>query len=226
MDRIIAVIEHENPDLICLQEVDRHVRRSRNDDQPRMIVEHLKLESQLFQLNVPRERGGYGNLLVSRWPLRAHHQISLRLNQRRPRGAQIAIVDTPEGPLRLVNMHLGLAEHERHWQIEHLLGHHLFNEADTLPTMLIGDLNDWRNTLGRAALGRHDYHQATSPPSRFRSFPAWLAIGALDKAFIRGGVTVREARIVRTPLARRASDHLPLVIDFHLGEKTGNSDGA
>jgi hypothetical protein len=27
---------------------------------------------------------------------------------------------------------------------------------------------------------------------------------------------VRHARIVRTRLARRASDHLPLVLDFHL----------
>ena len=28
LERIIDVIEAENPDLICLQEVDRHVRRS------------------------------------------------------------------------------------------------------------------------------------------------------------------------------------------------------
>ena len=27
LERIIAVIEHENPDLICLQEVDQNVRR-------------------------------------------------------------------------------------------------------------------------------------------------------------------------------------------------------
>ena len=35
LERIIGVIEEENPDLICLQEVDRNVRRSRFDDQPR-----------------------------------------------------------------------------------------------------------------------------------------------------------------------------------------------
>jgi endonuclease/exonuclease/phosphatase family metal-dependent hydrolase len=43
-----------------------------------------------------------------------------------------------------------------------------------------------------------------------------LPIGAIDKAFVRGGIDVRHARVVRTSLAKTASDHLPLVIDFHL----------
>ena len=58
----------------------------------------------------------------------------------------------------------------------------------------------------------------THPISRFRTFPAWLPIGALDKAFIRGPVLVRAAHVVRTKLSHRASDHLPLVVDFHLAE--------
>ena len=36
LQRIIDVIETENPDLICLQEVDRHVLRSKLDDQPQI----------------------------------------------------------------------------------------------------------------------------------------------------------------------------------------------
>ncbi len=127
----------------------------------------------------------------------------------------MAVVDTPEGPLHLVNMHLGLAEHERHWQLEHLLGHHLFNEANELPTLLIGDMNDWRNTLGKAALSRQGFHQVTAPPSRFRSFPAYLAVGSLDKAFAKN-LFVSHAHVVHSAVARVASDHLPLVLDFHL----------
>src|SRR5262249_55538866 len=65
----------------------------------------------------------------------------------------------------------------------------------------------------------HLFRQATSPPSHFRSFPAFLAVAALDKAFYRGDLAIRHARIIRTPLTKRASDHLPLVVDFHL---TGN----
>ena len=51
----------------------------------------------LHQTNVRLKSGGYGNLILSRWPLAGKHQISLRLGRRRPRGAQMVLVDTPEG---------------------------------------------------------------------------------------------------------------------------------
>jgi endonuclease/exonuclease/phosphatase family metal-dependent hydrolase len=41
-------------------------------------------------------------------------------------------------------------------------------------------------------------------------------MGSLDKAFFRGPIEIRSAHVVRSKLARAASDHLPLVIDFHL----------
>jgi endonuclease/exonuclease/phosphatase family metal-dependent hydrolase len=81
---------------------------------------------------------------------------------------------------------------------------------------VVGDFNDWRDTLANAALAAGGFSQVTHPPSRYRSFPAWLAVGALDKAFVRGAIEVRQARIVKTSLTRAASDHLPLVMDFHL----------
>jgi endonuclease/exonuclease/phosphatase family metal-dependent hydrolase len=120
--------------------------------------------------------------------------------------------------LHLVHWHLGLAERERHWQVNHLLDHALFNESAHLPTMIAGDTNDWRNTLGRGPFTRHGFEEVTHPASRFRSFPAWFPMGSLDKVFCRGSIFVRAARVVRTALAKRASDHLPLVIDFHLSE--------
>jgi len=92
----------------------------------------------------------------------------------------------------------------------------LFRSADRRPTLIVGDCNDWRDSLAPAALAANGFRQVTSPRSRFRTFPAWLAVGALDKAFVRGPIDVRHARVVRTSLARAASDHLPLVIDFHL----------
>src|SRR5437773_883752 len=92
LERIIEVIEEENPDLICLQEVDRHVRRSGHHDQPRLLADYFKAAAHLYQMNVHLKEGGYGNLLLSRWPLRSRHQVSLRLSTRKPRGAQLAVV--------------------------------------------------------------------------------------------------------------------------------------
>lgn len=216
LERIIGVIEEENPDLVCLQEVDHHVRRTHFDDQPRLLADYFHAVGTLFQLNVAIRTGGYGNLLLARWPFRERHQVSLRLGRRKPRGAQLAVVETPEGPLLVVNWHLGLAERERRWQVSHLLQHPYFRASAALPTIITGDYNDWRNMLSRLIFAPAGFHQVTAPPSRFRSFPATLAMGSLDKAFIRGPIQVRHARIVHSATARVASDHLPLVVDFHL----------
>src|SRR5829696_3276603 len=79
LDRVMVVIEEANPDLICLQEVDCNVGRSRFDHQPNLFVERFKPEGHLYQTNCKLKNGGYGNLLLSRWPLLSHHQISIRL---------------------------------------------------------------------------------------------------------------------------------------------------
>ncbi|MFM7521831.1 MAG: endonuclease/exonuclease/phosphatase family protein [Planctomycetota bacterium] len=214
LDRIVAAIEAENPDIVCLQEVDRLVRRSGHDDQPRLLAATLHGHA-VYQANVAVGTGGYGNLVLSRWPVESRHRISLRHGVRKPRGAQLVVLDTPEGALHVVHTHLGLAERERQWQVQRLVGHALFRSAAELPTLLVGDFNDWRDRLA-GGLAEHGFRQVTAPASRFRSFPAWLALGSLDKAFVRGAVEIRQARIVRTALTREASDHLPLVVDFHI----------
>ncbi len=216
LDRICQVIEEQNPDLICLQEVTRNARRTRFDDQPRILAKYFNARAQAFQMNVHYRRGGYGNLLLSRWPFHLKHHVSLRMGDRKPRGAQVVVIETPEGPLLVTHWHLGLAEKERHWQARHLLHHSSFRESSHLPALVVGDCNDWRNTLWRGSLGEYSFHQVTGPPSRFRSFPAYFSLLSLDKAFQRGGVEARHVRVVRTPLARVASDHLPVVVDFHI----------
>lgn len=215
-ERILAVIERAAPDVICLQEVDRNVKRSRFDNQPERLREHLQWSEHLYQFNVRVAQGGYGNLLLSRWPLVEHHQLSLSLRQKKPRGAQVTVIETPQGLLRLANWHLGLAEAERHWQVRRLLEHHLWRRSDHLPTLIVGDFNDWRNTLAMGPFAVHGYRQLTSPPSRFRSFPAYFPLGSLDKAFTRGEFAVAQAHVAHGRTARDASDHLPLVVDVEL----------
>jgi endonuclease/exonuclease/phosphatase family metal-dependent hydrolase len=216
LHRIIDVINAEQPDLVCLQEVDFNVQRSRFDNQPDILADKLQANASLYQLNHPHRDGGYGNLILSRWPLRQEQQLSIRYGKRKNRGAQMVVVDTPEGPLHLVNWHLGLGEKERRWQADFLLQHPLFAKSSALPTLIAGDYNDWRNTLGKHHFHNHDFEQVTDPVRRFRSFPAFFPVTSLDKLYRRGPVEVKEANVARHKLARRASDHLPLVVDFHI----------
>lgn len=216
LERAAAVIAGEAPDLVCLQEVDRDCRRSRRDDQPALLAERLAAAAWLYQLNAPHGGGGYGNLLLSRWPFLKGGHLSLRYRKRVPRGAQLAVVDTPEGPLHLAHVHFGLSERERRWQAAQLLGHVEFLAAAGLPTLVAGDFNDWRNTLGKRCFLGHGFRHATAPLRRFRTFPAFLPLAAIDKIFYRG-LEVVATRVVRGRAARRASDHLPVVCDFRLG---------
>src|SRR4051794_36305470 len=186
LERIVTVIKAEGPDLICVQEVDRNVRRSRRDDQPALLVDKLGAAFSLYQLNVPRGEGGYGNLLLSRWPLRETRQISLNYKRRVPRGVQLVVVETAEGPLHLVHIHFGLSGRERRWQAAQLLEHPAFQAAAHLPTLIAGDANDWRNILSKYHFIPRGFRQATAPTRRYRTFPAFLPLASIDKIFYRG----------------------------------------
>ncbi len=222
LDRVVGVIEAEAPELICLQEVDRNVRRSRYDDQPAVLVDRLGAKTWMYQLTSPRGDGGYGNLLLSRWPILKGGPLVLRHRWRIPRGALLAVVDTPEGPLQLVNVHLGLSERERRWQAVQLMEDVDFRAAAHLPTLIAGDFNDWRNTLGRRCLLGNGFRQATAPMRRFRTFPAFLPLAAIDKIYYRG-LNVVKMRVARGRAVRRASDHRPVVCDFRLERTDGET---
>ena len=46
------------------------------------------------------------------------------------------------------------------------------------------------------------------------TFPGRLPTLRIDHVWLRGRATVQNVEVVRTPLARVASDHLPLVVDL------------
>ena len=214
LERIIDVLAALEADFLCLQEVTIDLPRTSRHDQADILTERFRPMFATYQQNVKWKVGGYGNLVLSRWPLREHHRISLQFGQKKPRGAQLVMVETPAGLLRLTNWHLGLSDRERTWQVQRLLSHTLFHATAEHPTVLCGDFNDWRNTLGRTLLIPHGFAQATSPPGKFRSFPAVLPVMSLDKVFHCEGIEIESAHLVKTRQTRQASDHLPLVVEF------------
>lgn len=226
-DRIVSVIAGQSPDIICLQEVDSGVKRSDFHHQPELLIDELGprlgLVDHVYQLNVPIGDGGYGNLILSRFPLETRWNVCLRRGWRKPRGAQVVMVNTPTGPLRLVNWHLGLNDKERHWQVNKLLSDEVFDNGGRIPSLIVGDFNDWRNTLAAGPFTEHGFTKLTWPPKEFRSFPAYMPLSALDKAFARDGIELDRARVIQNRITRDASDHLPLVVDFELRSTNGKT---
>ena len=95
----------------------------------------------------------------------------------------------PRGPIHLVHWHLGLAERERHWQVRHLLDHALFRESAHLPTLIVGDFNDWLNTLARNPFAHHGFTQVTNAAVAVSLVP-----GLLAACLARQGVRPRPGR--------------------------------
>ena len=65
-ERIIEVVEHCQPDILLLQEVDDGVPRSRLDRQVDTLGEALGYAHRAYQHNVSLRRGFYGNAILSR----------------------------------------------------------------------------------------------------------------------------------------------------------------
>jgi len=218
-ERIVETLAHQEPDVVMMQEVDEGVPRSRFDRQVELFADALGLHHFAFQPNVRLKRGHYGNAILSRFSLTEIEHIELKVPLKKRRRGLVARCSLPleEGHHRslvLANLHLGLAGYERRIQIRRVLESHCITHLhQQTPLIIGGDFNDASGALGKRILIPAGF---TSSSVRTRTFPAMLATRALDYVFYRGDLDASHSFASRSKVARRASDHLPLVVDFHL----------
>lgn len=218
LDRTIATIRRLVPDIAFLQEVDEGVPRSRAHRQVDLLADALEMRYRLYQPNVTLKLGRYGNAILSRFPLTDVRDIELTIpmkKRRRGLAAHCRLRATDRSrSLLLVNVHLGLAGFERVMQVRKLLNTDVIqNVHNDTPVIVAGDCNDVWNTLGRRLFRPAGFHLASGDK---RTFPAVMPVRALDRVFCRGNVEVAAGFASRSDVARQASDHLPLVVDFQI----------
>lgn len=148
----------------------------------------------------------YGNLLLTRLAIESSESVDLSWGEREPRGVIDARLRTPSGQrIRCLATHLGLARRERLYQ--HRLLMTLLASRWEGPTLVMGDFNEWRPFA--ATLRALD--SLLGPARARRSFPARFPLLPLDRIWIAPAHMLVSVETLRTPLARRASDHLPVV---------------
>jgi endonuclease/exonuclease/phosphatase family metal-dependent hydrolase len=209
--RSVAVIAELGADLVALQEADKRFGRRTG----LLDLHALERATGLLPLRVSDlsdGHGWHGNALLVRPGTRARFR-RLALPGAEPRGALVAELDLPEGHLRVVAAHLGLLRRCRTRQADAILK--ALSEGEQMPTLLLGDLNEWRPGAKSSLRTLEPVFGpvAPSPPS----FPARLPVLALDRilGWPQGLVTEVEAH--DSPRARTASDHLPLTARVLLG---------
>jgi endonuclease/exonuclease/phosphatase family metal-dependent hydrolase len=205
-DRAARVVAEIRPDLIALQEAQHYLRPSAGMLDAETIERDLGLRL-LRVTGRPGEQGWRGNLVLVRHDAEIlRPPVGLRLGGLEPRGGVMAELDLGWGPFRLLAVHLSLGAARRRLQAKALLEAMETGAGKRLPTLLLGDLNDWRP--GASALGALE--AVFGEPPRAPTFPSVFPVLSPDRIMghPRGLVPAVEAH--DTPLARRASDHLPL----------------
>jgi len=230
LDRIIAVLEHHNADVVLLQEVDRGVPRSNHLDLASELRKSLRYDYGASGMNVFLKKGRYGNATLTRYPIGRQRNIDLTLSWRKRRGAQHTTVRLPNGrnsiSVDLFNVHLGLSALERREQVRRLLSApDMTRLGGTEACIVAGDMNDWRGVLRRAGFASAGFACATNrrPGSRWaiKTFPSFAPAGGLDKIFYRGPLRLIHVHRSRLGIAKLASDHLPVVAEFEALETHG-----
>lgn len=225
--RIAAVIAQSEPDVVALQELD--VRRSRTggEDQAHAIASRLGMGYHFHPAYEVAEEQ-YGDALLSSLPMRIVKMAALPTPARgmklERRGALWATVEADGVQLQVINTHLGLVPLEQRGQMACLTGHDWLEHEDcTRPVVMLGDFNA---TPRYAA-----YAQATAKlkdarrlcgKSRGRgvpTFPSRFPMLRIDHVFVSDGIEVLDIHTPDTPLAKVASDHLPLVADLKIGRR-------
>jgi len=217
LNRIIAVLENYEPDVVLLQEVAQGIQRLKGHDQVELLTSALGLHSTFYPEH--QFKGGtYGNLLLARWSISDPIHLDLTIGSRKRRGMIQAHIRAQIGKNQRTvvvhNMHLGLAGRERSLQLDRVMSslplRHLHQAT---PTIIGGDLNDLWGSLGAKHLAPHGFQRAGV---RANTFPSALPIRPLDALFFRGGLKLAHYEVPHSKLTRSSSDHLPICADFVL----------
>lgn len=203
-ERTMAVIKEIDADLIALQEVDQRFG-NRNG-----LLDLQAIERETGLAPVPvrgmrRSHGWHGNIVLVRDALEVQaSQIALRGGE--PRGALVVDISLPAGDVRVIAAHLGLLRRSRARQVAAILA--AAAADDDRPTLLMGDLNEWR-------FGRRSSLKMLEPTfgplhADVATFPSRFPVWSLDRILASPHDLLSRIEVHDTPLARVASDHLPI----------------
>lgn len=206
-ERTIEVLNEVGAHVVALQEADRRFGRRASALPAPVLEDHSRYRAIPFPLR-NGEIGWHGNAILIDDAVELLRSDVLHIPSLEPRGAVLAELAIGEARLRIVGMHLDLSGLWRRRQSRAIL-HHL-EQAEPMPTVLMGDLNEWTPQGGCLRDFAHDYRFAPCG----RSFHATRPIAALDRIMYGPGLALLDCGVHQSAAARRASDHLPIWADL------------
>jgi endonuclease/exonuclease/phosphatase family metal-dependent hydrolase len=224
-DRVLDVLREIDADVVALQEADKRfggrgaaVPHALMDDhglykpvpvgtRNRRVLDRVpggKRVDEMLKLNT-RNMGWHGNALLVKRHIGILDVEALQLPTLEPRGAVLAELLINDTPLRVVGMHLDLSGLWRRRQMRAILDA-IEQRPQKMPTVLMGDTNEWRVAAGCLKDIGPDYLIAPTGAS----FHARHPVAQLDRIIVHCDLRIEAAGVHVSEAARRASDHLPI----------------
>ncbi len=202
-ERILAVLHEIDADVIALQEADRRFGQRAALLSARHIADHSPWKTLPLGAR-PLSSGWHGNVILVRKEAEILHCEPLHLPTLEPRGAVMADIRLGKDTIRAVGMHLDLSGLMRRRQAMAII-HHL-GRRKVIPTVMMGDLNEWSRQSGcLKEFGNHFHFAATGP-----SFHARRPVGRLDRIMATPDLRFAGCGVHISAESQLASDHLPI----------------
>ena len=222
---VLDVLHEIDADIIALQEADKRfggrgaaVPHELIDDhgmykpvafgvKHRRVLDRMpggKRVDAMLKINT-RNMGWHGNAILVKQHIGVLDCATLELPTFEPRGAVLAELLIGDRPVRVIGMHLDLSGLWRRRQIRAIL-EAVSRRRQQMPTILMGDTNEWRDVGGFLHDLGPGFHIAPTGPSFHSRHP----VAALDRIIVDRSFRIDAAGVHMSPSARRASDHLPI----------------
>ncbi|MDQ6618685.1 MAG: endonuclease/exonuclease/phosphatase family protein [Pseudomonadota bacterium] len=165
--------------------------------------------------------GHHGNALLSRFPIAQFENVDISAHPFESRGMLHCRIALPDGGpiLHCLNVHLGLFERGRQWQLSALCERIRSTVPSGEPVIIAGDFNDWRHKANRMlmdCIGVDEvFEQVRGRPAR--TFPSVMPVFRLDRIYARG-LRIIDARVHYAFPNARLSDHAALAATFETSE--------
>lgn len=207
-DRILDVLAEVDADIVVLQEADKRL----GDKAGVLPLDQMEEAMDLVPADVsvrPASHGWHGNAIFCKSHLGIDRAGRVEIPWVEPRGAvSLALVDPR---IEIIGIHLGLTPGVRRRQMLKLADH---IRDKPHPVVIAGDFNEWKADSGL-------FGEAARMILPGPSFHAARPTASLDRFVVSGPVDLLSSHVHKSPLARRASDHLPVVLDIAFTEPAG-----
>lgn len=223
--RVLDVLREVDADVVALQEADKrfggrgaavphdlidshgHYRPVELGVKHRRMIERVPggvRVDEMLRIDT-RNLGWHGNAILVKPHVGVMDVAALDLPTLEPRGAVMAELLIDDQPIRVIGLHLDLSGLWRRRQLKAIMDT-VEGRKQKMPTVLMGDTNEWRTEAGCLKDLDGRFHIAPTGAS----FHSRKPVAPLDRIIVDKSLQIEAAGVHHSAAAKKASDHLPV----------------